>query len=499
MNRSLAFKRLFVWTSLELWDFQKIFQVIIFLLSALILSGLIVISSSSQVVLVPVGIFILYFLVKRPELGVLAIIVIIASIIFETSLPQLHLPGARLHVTDIILFALLMKIPFKALTDRNFRFLTTPLDFPLLIFIFAAFISAGVSIFVYGLDFNWVVGTGLRRIMYYFLFFVITNLIRDKKQIRVIFGGLFGIAVIVSLAMIIQAKVGESVHIMPGRVESTGQAFQATRIIPPGEVAIFVTFISAVCAMSIMNKPFFRTAYFYLIPVFGGGLLLTYNRQYWGSEIFSLFVFAVLISKRGKRRFFSWLAIVIVSIILIVLPLTRLSKTFRDYSGSIVERFSSIFTVKETFASSSLEWRKLENQYAWRSIVKHPIFGIGLYNRYRPPVPGQEDRKDWDVRYFIHNGYLWILINMGLLGFLPFMCFYISFLARGFSNWRKIRDPIEKSAVIGYTISGIALSLSILVEPRIMQDYGIVVIATIIGLNEVIIKRNDKGSHASGR
>ena len=51
---------------------------------------------------------------------------------------------------------------------------------------------------------------------------------------------------------------------------------------------------------------------------------------------------------------------------------------------------------------------------------------------------------------------------------------------------------MEKSIVIGYAICGIALSLSILVEPRVMQWRGIMVIATIAGMNEAIIRRNER-------
>lgn len=426
MNRLLAFKRFSVWTSLDLRNFQKIFQVISFLFSALILSGLVITLSSFQVILIPAGVIFLYISVKKPEIGVLVIIATVASIIFESALPLLPVPGGKIHVTDIILLVLLLRIPFKALTDKSFRLLSTPLDMPLLLFIFAALISAAISIFKYGINFNRVIGSPLRTIMYYLLFFVITNLIREKKQLRFLLSGLFVIGLVISLAMIIQAKVGESLHIMPGRVESAGQA---TRIIPPGEVVIFVTFITAVCAMTIMPRAFFRSIYFYLIPAFGGGLLLTYNRQYWGAIIFSLFIFVFLISKRVKRKFYRWLAMVGACVVLVILPLTTLSTTFRVYSDSMIERFSSLIYINKTMASDSLEWRKIENQHAWRSIVKHPFFGIGLWNYYRPSV-GEYD-TDW-TRIFIHNGYFFMLVDMGLSGFLPFMYFYACFLARGF-------------------------------------------------------------------
>jgi O-antigen ligase len=493
MNLLAAFNKNSVWTLFALFNSQKIFQVLIFLLSALALGVVILVSSSFLVVLIPIGAFALYIFAKKPELGILAIIVTIASIIFERDLPLLPVPGGSLHIPDVILLFLLSRILIKAFTDENFKYLTTPLDYPIFLFILAAFMSVGISIFKYGLDSNSVIRS-LRGIIYYLLIIVITNLIRERKQIRFLLGGLFVIGTVVSLMMLIQAKMGRSVRLLPGRIEADSN-YWTTRIIPPGEVVIFVMLISAICAFVIMNRPFFKTTYFYLIPILGGGVLLTYNRQYWGSIIFSLFIFTRLLSKVWKRRFFSLIAIAFIFLILIIIPIITLSKTARVYSDSIVARFSSLFTVKQTFASGSLEWRKIENQYALRSIVKHPFLGIGLSNTYRPPLPGMDMETGWDTKRFVHNGYLFVLVDMGILGFLPLVWFYILFLSRGFSNWRKIRNPVDKSAVIGFTISGIALALSILVEPRFMQWHGIVVISTIIGINEAIIHLNENEFH----
>lgn len=489
MNLLAAFNKNSVWTLLGLFNSQKIFQVLVFLLSALALGVVIIISSSFLVVLIPIGAFILYVFTKKPELGILAIIAIIASIIFEQDLPLIPVPGGSLHITDVILLFLLSRILIKARTDGNFKYLTTPLDLPIFLFILAAFISAGISIFRSGLDINSVI-RGLRLMIYYLLVIVITNLIRERKQIRLLFGGLFVIGSVVSLMMLIQARIGDSVRLLPGRVEEVSN-FWTTRIIPPGKEVIFVMLISAICTLVIMNRPFFKTTYFFLIPILGGGVLLTYNRQFWGSMVFSLFIFFLLLSKVWKRRFFSLIGMVFIFFILIIIPIIKLSHTAGIYSNSIVDRFSSLFTVKKTFASSSLEWRKMENQYALRSIVKHPLLGVGLSNAYRPELIGREWGGGWDMTRYIHNGYLWILVNMGILGFLPLVWFYVLFLSRGLSNWRKIRNPVDKSAVIGFTISGIALALSILFEPRIMQWHGIVVISTIIGINEAIIHLNE--------
>jgi hypothetical protein len=74
------------------------------------------------------------------------------------------------------------------------------------------------------------------------------------------------------------------------------------------------------------------------------------------------------------------------------------------------------------------------------------------------------------------------------------MWFYLCFLVRGFSKWKKVKDSREKSIVVGCIISGFSLSICILVSPKLMEWSSIVVMATIIGLGETIIKRNEGDS-----
>ena len=121
MNILAAFHKNFIWTLFGLFNSQKILQGLIFLLSAMALGAVIIATSSFLVVLIPIGAFVLYIFAKKPELGILAIIVIIASIIFAQNLPLIPIPGGSLHITDVILLFLLLRILIKAFTDGSFK------------------------------------------------------------------------------------------------------------------------------------------------------------------------------------------------------------------------------------------------------------------------------------------------------------------------------------------------------------------------------------------
>jgi len=187
------------------------------------------------------GIFLVAVSIFKPAIGVLALIAMISSIIFEDALPMIRVPGGSLHATDVLLLILLCIIPLKIASDKNYTFVKTPLDKPLLLFCLMALISAWVALVYFKVDFNAVMRR-FRHITYYLTFFLVTNLVREKKEIKFVIKGLFAIATIVGMAMIVQAVVGESFQLMPGRVEAAetfGKFYGATRILPPGQTRLY--------------------------------------------------------------------------------------------------------------------------------------------------------------------------------------------------------------------------------------------------------------------
>ena len=102
MNRLLEFVRYYEWESFVLRNFRIIFQVIVFLLSALILSQLILTVSPLQVILTLFVAFFIYIIIINPEIGILTIIFIMVSIINVEALPFIPIPVERFFITDFI-------------------------------------------------------------------------------------------------------------------------------------------------------------------------------------------------------------------------------------------------------------------------------------------------------------------------------------------------------------------------------------------------------------
>jgi len=467
--------------------FPKIIQLSLIVLLGIIIGGLFFLVNPLLLLVAISGLLVLIIIsYLKPEIGILTTAVLISSIVFEYELPLIPLPFGAFHISDIILLSLLVSILIKSYFTDNFKFHSTPLDRPLVLFYLAAVLSIYTSIAEYGVDFRTAMKF-LRPTTYYLIFFAITNLIQGKKQIKFLIKGLSIIAIVVGISMIVQAIIGSSVRLVPGRVEGAKvfeQAYEATRIIPPGSIVLYLGLIISICTIVLINKPLFKSTYIYSTPILIGGIILTYFRMYWVTIIFLLSIFIILISKRNKMKFMAWFSTILIVLSILSLAFLSLGGRPRAYVNSISARFSSLFSGEKIYGSDTLEFRRRENSYALAQIAKHPLIGIGLATDYRPFDPFLSAGPLW----FMHNGYLWILMKTGFIGFLPFCWFYLRFIKRSYSNWKKVKDLVLRSALVGFMLAAVGLLLINIIDPMFMLWPQIVVISIMIGLGEAIIK-----------
>jgi hypothetical protein len=141
-------------------------------------------------------------ILKRPEFGLLIIVIIASGLVDYESLPLLSIGPASFHITDLGLLYLLALVLVRSLTIPGNRQIRTPLDIPLL-FLFAAILISAIMAFVSpSVDKSWVLRR-LRPLTYYLGFFCVTNLISSRKSLLFLLNGLYWIAVLASLVMIL--------------------------------------------------------------------------------------------------------------------------------------------------------------------------------------------------------------------------------------------------------------------------------------------------------
>jgi len=437
------------------------------------------------------GVLCLTGIAYRPELGLLTIVLITGGLIDFERLPLLTMGPISLHITDIILLYLLALVLTKALVVPTFKVVRTPLDVPLIWFCFAILLSAILGIAQSPVGTNYVLRR-LRPLAYYLGFFAVTNLIRERRQLSVLINGLFVIAVLASLAMLIQV-LDPSIQLVRTTVVQVGTAGQeyagVVRTYIQAERLIYVMLLASVCSLVLGGRWLPSVLEFTRAGILGIGLLLSFQRNYWLSMISMLALTVVLVSWTERSRILRWAIVGVVAVALLV-----------SLQGGGLDRYvvaardRLIWGMRpETLAQdSSTQMRVMETRYAIQSIAQHPLLGIGLGNLYRPFTADDKyhvlKHPGIGLRWYMHNAHLWVWVMMGLMGFIPFIWLYSSFLVRGFTRWRKIADPKLRPVVLGFTLAILGQAISNVVAPNFVQSWILIVFAIIMGINELIFR-----------
>lgn len=441
--------------------------------------------------------FLLFFIVlKRPETVLIGILILTSSILFEDQMPRISF-GVSLHLSDIFLFGMLGLTAIRYLMEKDFTPVRTPLDVPLLIFIGVTIVSTLMAVYQSSVEAE-MARRSIRVFSYYLTFFIVTQLVRDRSQLKLLLICILSLAIVVAIAMVAQFMLGSSVQILPGRVEAlvTQDATfdDITRILPPGWSTVMISFMAVLCLLAEEKSQWRVSFYLILLLLLGLAIVLTFLRSYWGAMT-GVIAFWVCILKSGERsRFFSAVLTLIFvgAIILLVVFGDPESRAARLVYASM-DRFATLGEA-DTFqgADSSLNWRLIENQYAYAAIAAHPLIGLGMGTPYRP-LDFRLDYRTADGRVtngssFIHNGHLRILIQSGVLGYLSLVWLSGLFLYRGFKFWRAVSHEQMKAVVMGNLLVYLVILISAVANSTFMQWRWTPLLGMIFAVNEVVYR-----------
>ena len=448
-----------------------------------ILLGLFALVAALQEPLLVLGVlagFTLLVLVSaRPEIVILIMIFLAAGVAPAEFNPFIPSPVGRLQVTDLILILLFLALFVRGLIDKTFHFVRTPLDVPVLLFSGAVVVGIITAIQFHGFLFKHTTPEA-RILLYYLIFFAITQHVRTRSQLYRLVHGILLIGLITAGLVVTQSILGRSLLLLE---EEALQGTQLIRFYYPAETLAVVALMVFICVIALVREPRYRLISALVIPLLGIGLLLTLTRNVLISIVFSLAVMVIILRKDRFSPLIGGLFAVtcIVVLALAVLGIAGSGAGLLQYFSAYLNRLAQIFSDRLFTTQDSLAVRWLENQYAWWQIIQNPILGIGFRTAYRPSFY----RTDM-LTYYIHNGYLWIWLKTGLLGLIPFLWLSLRFLGRGFNQWRDIPDNFLKAVTLGFSLAYLAAMISNLVISSLASNTAAIIFGAMLGVNEVV-------------
>lgn len=316
-----------------------------------------------------------------------------------------------------------------------------------------------------------------RAILYYILIIPVTTSVVSLQAYGRLYKLILILGYITAFAMFIQYTTGISSQFLAGRVESLQTMDNVnigiTRILPPGQTLVFLLFVLNLSKFLFLKKV---DSSFFLsiinIVTFGMAMILTFNRSYWTGALLSIFILLVL--SGFKRLLFGILAM---SFMLMAIIIVSNFYPNSKLLNAVSERFSTIISTSNTLKKdASLTGRKYEYIKAWEVISQNPIIGIGLGSEWRRKM-----HADDNMTRYTHNGFLWILMKLGIVGLFVFIMFYYKLFRYYFSNIISINNWEENFAIKGHFAFLISAFMANMVNPMFMQYFSVPLLAISFG------------------
>ena len=245
------------------------------------------------------------------------------------------------------------------------------------------------------------------------------------------------------------------------QAEALGQTFGAViRSVTP---AIFVLLLALFLnSTRYLVRP--RLWLTLLIALYLFGLFFTFGRAIIVMSLLALAVTTLQIGT-GKTIRATISGLVLVVVASLILAFLR-PETFY----ALFERLASINA--EVHGGRSLAYRLLENSMAIPKIETHPLFGIGLGQFYRQPVVAYISQGTDPILQsrFIHNGYLYVLLKLGITAFLAYAALIFTFFVHA-RRLRKRLASTQDRAIVAACIGIMVIPLfTSMVRPEWMSS-----------------------------
>lgn len=403
-----------------------------------------------------------------PAIGLLGLIGATCFVSYDSKMPFANI--GSIHIPDLMLYVLFFVVILKSLSSRNIRLIRTAIDLPLTIFVLIGLISLIVGQMDKKYNF-FLAFREFKVFLYYLLPMVVTNLIRDRRDIKILIYGTLSIGIIAGLNVALEAWISP-----PKAMDDPMEVFYRCQGSSSGWMLVFWTFAAFV---SILFARKIRLSHILgaIVPLIA--IILSFSRHLWVSAACTVALGSAFNVRVNMGRIFKGVWIIFfIGMVIIGTSLLRIEPV-TTYLNLITARAETM-----VFRERVQNWdiRLVENKYATEKILSKPIFGLGFSEPYRPQIYGPDDHLEW----YIHNVYLWILLKVGIAGFIPFLWFSYIFVMRGIIHGNKVQDTVLKAIVIGSVCSYLGAAIANVAAPHFMENWGVAVFGLALGINEAI-------------
>ncbi len=350
-----------------------------------------------------------------------------------------------------LLIRLLLKESFASTSTHDKSDFRSPMRTPLFIFLLLACVSAVVAV-LRNVPFGfWA--SDLNMILFYAFYFVVIGHIREPEDFNRLLHFLFW----VTFAAVIYSTYP---RIRESGFTVTLYGEPVIKVAGASAFSLHMFLILLSMLLSMKQKGWRRWMYLFLCFFFGTHQLLATVRSRWLGALAAvglIFLVSLPPQRAILRRFFFSLVFAVsllVTASLTVPPLYQNPALW--FTQQIQKRFVTIFRGRE---DPTTEVRLVEWKAAMGKARQFPWFGNGLGTEITFVDTSTRVLPLQVTSRYIHNSYIFYLLNMGAAGLLAFLWLCLAFVGYGVKVFRATHHRYYKGMVLGFWASFVAMGV----------------------------------------
>jgi O-antigen ligase len=355
----------------------------------------------------------------------------------------------KLYPIDIILGAILASIFFK-LIFGNIKISWKKVDTAIMTFSILSVVYFFVSIFILNGSGTLAFSSAKNYAFYSLLYFVSFLLIDNKERIKDL------------AAVIITGGIGICWFVFYGIAMRNGLWSEFTPLSTEGIRTLAFThgyYLSLIIIFTLIyiayRKNKLANFLMILLPVWILGIVGSMMRHIWLAMLVTLVYIFFIFTKNQREQFKKYVTGYIVLAFSVFIVLTYLvtmnpnSGMHASYERTFGILSSRVTSIASTNSDDSIIWRTTAWKQAAERYISNPIFGIGFGQKITIELGNYRDFVE--VRN-IHNSFLVLLVQMGILG--VFLIAYVIIkLAK--NVFQKVKQQDEFMQIVSYCSIGI--------------------------------------------
>jgi len=322
----------------------------------------------------------------------------------------------------------------------------------------------------------------LNMILFYAFYFVIVGQIKDPKEIDRL---LIALSWITLVAVIFRSYP----HVQARGFTVTLYGEEVIKVAGASAFGLTMFLILFSILLCVPQRNGKWVSFLFLCFFFGLHQLFAAVRSRWLGGLAAILLILLIVSPQKKAPLLRFFCLLLLSVSLLLtvsltVPVFSENPTLR-FTRLLQRRFATIFKGRE---DPTTEVRFVEWEAAMKKAKDRLWLGNGLGTEIifidttlmRPkPV----------ARRYIHNSYVFYLLNMGLAGLCTFLWLSISFVIYGVKVFRSITDGYYKGVVLGCWASFVAMAVAAFAGASLNDPALTIWAGFLMGVVTVIDKR----------